>query len=111
MNINLQPGTYIITSEYDGCEVSNKITILPVLQTKDLTMRYRDGSKFKTTLLDGQGNPYPNQQVTFNINGVFYTRTTNENGTAQLNINLQRGEYIITTNYNGSNTANKVKIE
>ena len=31
-----------------------------------------------------------------NINGVFYNRTTNENGTARLNINLPPGEYILT---------------
>ena len=31
-----------------------------------------------------------------NINGVFYNRTTNENGTAKLNINLPPGEYILT---------------
>ncbi len=111
MNINLPPGTYIITAEYDGCRVSNTIKVLPILKAEDLTMKYRDGSKFKVTLLDGKGKPYANQEVTFNINGVFYTRNTNENGIAQLNINLMPGKYIITSSYNGANIANTVKIE
>ena len=111
MNINLQPGTYIITAEYEGCRVSNTIKVLPVLKAQDLTIKYRDGSKFKATLLDGKGKAYPNQQVTFNINGVLYTRNTDENGIAQLNINLMPGKYIITSSYNGLNIANTVKIE
>ena len=63
------------------------------------------------TLLDGQGNPYANQELTFNINGVFYTRTTNELGIASLNINLQAGNYIITSTYNGLSIANTIKIQ
>ena len=74
-------------------------------------MKYQDGTQFKATLLNGQGKAYANQKITFNINGVFYTRTTNNNGTAKLNIKLQPGEYIITTSYNGSNIANTIKIE
>ena len=56
------------------------------------------------------GNPYSNQIVTFNINGVFYNRTTDAYGDAKLNINLQAGEYIITSSYNGSNIANTIII-
>ncbi|WP_295611989.1 Ig-like domain-containing protein [uncultured Methanobrevibacter sp.] len=111
MNINLPPGEYIITAEYEGCKVSNKITVLPILKATDVTMKYRDGTQFKATLVDEQGKPYANQQVTFNINGVFYTRTTNENGIAKLNINLIPGKYIITSSYNGLNIANTIKIE
>ncbi len=110
MNINLEPGEYIITAEYNGLMASNKIKVLSVIETDDLTMRYRDGSMFNATILDGQGNPYSDQNVTFNINGIFYEKTTDENGVAHLNINLMAGEYIITSNYNGMNSANKVTV-
>ena len=57
------------------------------------------------------GNPYPNQSVTFNINGVFYIRITDINGIAKLNINLQAGKYIITTMFNGLCESNTIEIK
>ena len=110
MNINLNPGTYIITANYKGLMVSNTINVLSILQAKNLYMKYKDGSKFEAKLLDGQGNPFAGQKIIFNINGVFYDRTTDENGIARLNINLLPGEYIITSSYNGLNAANKITI-
>ena len=82
MNINLPPGTYIITAEYKGLRVSNTIRVLSVLEAKDLVMKYRDGSQFKAKVLDGQGNPYAGQTVTYNINGVFYTKISGDDGIA-----------------------------
>ena len=73
-------------------------------------MKYRDGSQFVATLVDGQGKPYAEQTIQFNINGVFYNRVTNSNGQAKLNINLQAGQYIITSSYNGVNVANTVTV-
>ena len=110
LNINLQPGSYIITAEYNGCMVSNIITVLTILTAEDITMGYHDGTKFVATLLDGQGKPYAGQNITFNINGVFYNRVTDSSGQAKLNINLMAGEYIITSSYNGYNIANKVTV-
>ena len=110
ININLQPGDYVITSEYKGCVVSNNIKVLPILNATDINMKYRDGTQFKATLVDGQGKPYAGQSVTFNVNGVFYNRPTDSSGTARLNINLMPGEYIITSSYNGSSIANTIKI-
>ena len=110
ININLEPNTYIITAEYDGSRVSNKITVLNILKTNDLIKRYGTSSPFTATLLDGNGKAYSNQVIKFNINGVFYQRTTNINGVANLNINLQAGKYIITSSYNALNVANTVTI-
>ena len=110
LNINLPPGDYVITADYKGCKVSNNIKVLPVLSAKDITMKYHDGTQFVATLVDGQGKPYPDQTVTFNINGVFYNKQTDSEGKAKLNINLMPGEYIITSSYNGVNIANKITI-
>ena len=96
---------------YSQYEVSNNIEVLPTLKTQDLTMKYLDGSKFNATVVDGQGNVVANQNVTFNVNGVFYHKTTDENGVAQLGINLMKGEYIITSMYNGYQTGNKITIQ
>ena len=110
LNINLAPGNYVITANYKNCLVSNKIKVLPVLSAKDVKMNYRDGTKFIVKLVDGTGKVYAKQNIEFNVNGVFYTRTTNETGFASLNINLMPGEYIITSTYNGASIANKIKI-
>lgn len=80
MNINLIPGTYIVTAEYNGLRASNTVNVLPVLSAKDVYMKYRDGTKFEVKLLNGIGNPFAAQKITFNINGVFYERITDENG-------------------------------
>ena len=110
LNLNLQPGDYIITGEYKNCKVSNKIKILPVLSAKDISMKYRDGSKFVATLVDGQGKPLAGETIQYNVNGVFYNRVTDSSGQAKLNINLQAGKYIITSSYNGANIANTITI-
>ena len=110
LNLNLEPGKYIITAEYKGLMASNNITIKPVLNATDLTKSYSEKKAFEVSLVDGQGKALPNTNVTFNINGVFYTRTTDDSGIARLNINLMAGEYIITSSYNGANIANKVTV-
>ena len=112
LNINLDPNTYIITVMYNNLMVSNTIKVLPVLSANNLNMYYRDGSKFEAKLVDGQGNVLANQLITFNINGVFYDRMTNDNGIAMLNINLMPGKYIITSMYsNGASISNNVTIK
>ena len=108
--INLEPGTYVLTMEYKGCRVSNTVTVLSVIKSSDIKMKYQDGTRFKVTILDGVGKPYAKQNVTFNINGVFYYRTTKDDGSTSLAINLMAGEYIITTTYNFLNVSNKVTI-
>ena len=47
----------------------------------------------------------------YNINGVFYTRITDTNGIANLNINLPAGKYIITTMFNGLCESNTIEIK
>ena len=74
--INLRPGEYIITTMYEGLAVGNNIVVLPTLVTRDLNMTYGDDSNFTAQTLDGQGKPLANQNVTFNINGVFYNKVT-----------------------------------
>ncbi|WP_400220206.1 Ig-like domain-containing protein, partial [Methanobrevibacter smithii] len=86
--INLRPGEYIITTMYEGLAVGNNIVVLPTLVTRDLNMTYGDGSNFTAQTLDGQGKPLANQNVTFNINGVFYNKVTNDNGVASLTMRL-----------------------
>ena len=108
--INLRPGEYIITTMYEGLDVGNNIVVLPTLVTRDLNMSYGDGSNFTAQTLDGQGKPLANQNVTFNINGVFYNKVTNDNGVASLTMRLMSGKYIITSYWNDFQTGNTIII-
>ena len=85
---------------YGKYAVGNNVTVLPTLITKDLDMKFQDGSNFTAKTLDGQGKPLANQNITFNVNGVFYNRITDENGMANLLIRLNPGKYIITSIWN-----------
>ena len=109
-NINLNPGKYIITAMYKDCFVSNNITVLPVLTTSDLTKYFGIPASLNSKLVDGQGNPLANQSVTYNINGVFYNKTTDANGIAKLNISLNPGEYIATITYKSAFASAKVTV-
>ena len=108
--INLRPGEYIITTMYNGLAVGNNIVVLPTLVTRDLNMTYGDGSNFTAQTLDGQGKPLANQNVTFNINGVFYNKVADDNGVASLTIRLMSGKYIITSYWNDFQTGNTIII-
>ncbi len=78
-----------------GLSIGNEVEVLPTLITDDLSMSYGNGSTFNASVLDAHGNPLANQNVIFNVNGVFYNSVSDENGIASLNINLFRGKYIL----------------
>ena len=108
--INLRPGEYIITTIYEGLDIGNNIVVLPTLVTHDINMTYMDGSKFTAQTLDGHGKPLANQNVTFNVNGRLYFKTTGDDGVASLTINLMSGKYIITSYWNDFQTGNTIII-
>lgn len=112
LSINLNPGKYIITATYNSYSVSNNITVKSLFISNNLYMYFRDGSRYSVKILDGKGQAIKeNTPVTFNINGVFYTRNTNSNGIASLNINLNPGEYIITTAHDFARVSNEIIIQ
>ena len=113
LNINLNPGVYILTAYHPdtGLEYSNIITVLSRIETTDIGMFYKDGTGFDALLLDEKGDIMVNTNVTFNINGVFYTRTSDSNGVAHLNINLHPGTYIITSYLDDSVMGNTIQID
>ena len=118
MGINLVPGEYKIssffagTSRYASSSTTNVIKVLSTIYGEDIEKYCRNDTQFHVTLVNGQGNPLINTSAVFNINGVFYERKTDENGTASLNINLNPGEYIITTGntVNGETSANNITV-
>ena len=104
MNINLNSGEYPVVvyykgnEKYDPAKVNSKVTVLPTVNSTDVTKVFKNGTQYYATFVDGQGKYLANgTTVTFNINGVEYKRQINgSEGKARLNINLPQGEYIIT---------------
>ena len=113
LNINLNSGKYIITATHqNGLMYSNLITILPSISGSDIIKFYKNGTQYYATFFNSAGNALKGTDVTFNINGVFYQRTTNENGVAKLNINLNPGTYILTAinPVNGEMFSNNITV-
>ena len=115
IGINLNPGNYTITTFYhytDGLTTkTNNIEVLSTILANDVVKFFRNGTQYCAKFLDGCGSPLVNASVTFNINGVFYKKQTDDNGMARLNINLFPGEYILTAiHLNGEEKANIIKV-
>ncbi len=115
IGINLNPGNYTITTFYhytDGLATkTNNIEVLSTIHGDDIVKFFRNGTQYCAKFLDGCGSPLVNASVTFNINGVFYKKQTDDNGMARLNINLFPGEYILTAiHLNGEEKANIIKV-
>lgn len=110
LNINIEPGTYSITTYYGDCRKGNVIKVYPVLYANDISIKYGSHSNFPVMLVNGQGRAFSNQRVSFNIHGVLYDRMTDEHGFARLNINLQPGKYIITSAYESARLSNTILV-
>ena len=112
LNINLFQGKYILTAMHpDGLMYGYNITVLSTIHGDDIVKFFRNGTQYCAKFLDGCGSPLVNASVTFNINGVFYKKQTDDNGMARLNINLFPGEYILTAiHLNGEEKANIIKV-
>ena len=114
LTINLSPGNYTIQSiNLNGGIKNNIITVMPrIIENNDLEKYYHNDSQYLIKILDDEGNPAKsNETVTFNINGVFYNRTTNDSGYVKLNINLQPGRYIITAEYKNCKSSNHILVK
>ena len=94
--LNLASGKYGITTAVNELSQNNTITIKSTISATDVVKIYRNSTQYCAKFLDKNGNNLINTPVSFNINGIFYTRTTDENGIANLNINLAQGKYILT---------------
>ena len=118
MGIGLVPNEYKVsavfngTDDYDMATADATVLVKSTILGNDTTLYFLNGTSYVAKFLDSDGNALANTTVKFNINGVFYTRVTDENGMASLNIRLDPNSYIITA-YNpetGEQRANEVTV-
>ncbi len=107
LDINLNPGNYDVycsfkgDNTYDSSKSYAKCVVSPNLSASDLTMNQGDGSKFVVKATDADKKPIVGCRLDIIVNGVTYERTTDSNGQASLNINLNQGTYnVIARSYN-----------
>mgnify|MGYP000571173011 CR=1 FL=1 len=116
--INLNPEKYQIKITYNGntqyskTETTKTITVLSTITGNNITKIYKNNTQYTAKFTNGQGKPLKNTMVEFNIYGIFYKRTTDENGTAKININLNPDTYIITAKnpINNQTYSNTIKV-
>lgn len=114
--IELRVGNYTGLCKYEGdntyagATAYATVVVSPKLTTTNLTMNYKDGSKFKAKATDAKGAAIQGCQVVFTVNGVAYPKTTDAKGEAYLDINLNAGVYSITTSSLNSKVVNTITV-
>ena len=102
----MKKGTYPVTVSYAGekninkASVSSKITVLekmPKTITRVSTGDYQHNTlgQFKVKLTNARGTLLKNFTVKFTINGKTYSKKTDSNGIATLDIKMRQGTYSI----------------
>ena len=113
LNINLNPGVYPCTVTFPGNityrETRKEITVTVKADTLidgfNITKSYSDKGFYQCAVYDAWHRLNP-CSVELTINGVKYTRSTNDEGLIRLNINLIPGEYPINVKFLGDATHN-----
>lgn len=110
-SLNIGNYTVKITSD-NADDVSANIEIVKrIIENNDLTMDFRDGSKFSVKAIDDYGNPVKSGEIVIiKVNGKTYNVKTDENGYANLLIRLKPKTYTITAQYMDYKTANKIIV-
>ena len=116
LNINLPVGSYdpkieFVDDDYNYVNAYCKVTVNPIIETCDLNMREKDGSKFQAVLSDINHQKIVNAKIIFIVNSISYERITDKNGLAVLPINLAKGDYEILTKCAGITKKNKIHID
>lgn len=116
LNINLPVGVYdahvcFEDDDYNYVNSYCKVTVNPVITTQDMKMTEHDGSQFIAIASSVTGVRLSGVKVLFTINGITYERHTDMVGEAKLNLNLNKGDYEITTTSFKVTKKNKIHID
>ena len=113
--ISLKAGTYnvIVTNLETGESKEQTIKVVDRLtKNADLTMYFGAGKYYRVLVLNDDGSVSgAGKVVTFVIKSKTYTAKTDENGYANLKINLNPNSYKITASYAGFKVSNKIVVK
>ena len=119
INLILPNGKYPVIVKFEGDEKLGKETAIGNirinstyavdLKAPEIEMYYKNGSKFIVSLTYNS-TCIANESVIITLNGVNSTRTTDENGTIKMSINLNSGEYPVVVYYEGNYMYDPAKV-
>ncbi|WP_458403815.1 hypothetical protein [Methanobrevibacter sp.] len=105
-------GKYTIKATCNSLSVSKKITVKPLLITKNLSKKKAKTIKYTAKLVNTKGKIVKNKKITFKLNGKTYAAKTNSKGIATISLkNLKVGKHSITTSYGKSTVKNTITIK
>ena len=118
IDAGMNPFVFNVTTVANGANATVPIMELvkkaTVIEYEDMTTTAIDssiepgtGKYFKITLKDSDGKTLANKAVQFGFNGKIYNKTTNDQGVAELQINLQRADiYTFAVSFQGDDAYN-----
>lgn len=109
---DLNVGKYTIKAVCNSLSTSKKITVKPLLVTKNISVKKAKKVKFTAKLLNNKGKIVKNKKVTFKVDGKTIKAKTNSKGIATATLtNLKVGKHKITTSYGKSSVKNTITIK
>ena len=103
----LKASTAEINFASSGVKAASIIACENMTTTAITNSSNRNGEYFNFTLTDSEGNPLVNKTVYIGFNGRSYNKTTDENGKAQLQVNLVKaGTYTFALCFLGDDENN-----
>jgi hypothetical protein len=102
-----------VTNVKTGENVTRNLEIVKrIIENKDITLDYKDGSKFVVRAIGDNGEPVgKGVVVVMKVNGKTYKQKTDSKGYARLTINLIPKKYTITSTYHGYSVKNKITVK
>ena len=109
---NLENSNYEVTAKLFNEEkyITNQTTgnfIINItqanIQSSDMNTTDFSSDEYTITLVDINNKAIAGRKVTFLLNGITYTRTTNSNGTASIPVSLAVGSYDVTISFAADN--------
>ena len=110
--LDLNPGVYVVSCEYNGDKVSNSIIVKPILEFTSVNQNNGDVTISVKLTNPSTGKAWANEEIAFKLNGKLYFALSNKNGIAALSVyNLDVGKYAICSEYGGCTIKNKIQIK
>ena len=106
-------GAYEVSCEFNGDKVSNMIIVKPIIIGNDIHQNKGKVTNFSVKIVNSAtGEALANNEVSFKLNGIFYSALSDKNGIATISFtNLDIGKYAIYSEYGGCTIKNTIQIK